>query len=359
MLTSLSQRIQKAVAILPSLLLILLLTACNSGKKTQAAQSENSQIELVGPSFNADSALHFCAKQCTYGPRTMNSNAHDECEEWIIRQFKAYGCDVITQKTKLEGWDGKMLRSTNIIARINPEATERILICAHWDSRPWADNDPDSTKWRTPVMAANDGASGVAVMLELARSIDEMAKKGDSNGNGAKSLAYGIDFVCFDAEDYGAPEWSGVKDSEDTWALGAQFFAKNLPESPAKGNGGATTKYSLGILLDMVGGQGAHFYYEGLSKHYANDTMEKVWQAAADAGYSSYFLAQDGFTVTDDHKPLNEAGIPTIDIISYYPDCEQSGFGPTWHTSYDDMNSIDAATMKAVGQSLIQFLYTR
>lgn len=349
----------KATAVLPLALLTCLFTACNSGKKTQSEQTNDEAIELVGPTFNQDSALHFCGRQCAFGPRTMNSSAHDECEEWIVKRFKQYGCDVTTQKTKLEGWDGKLLRSTNIIARTNPEAAERILICAHWDSRPWADNDPDSANWHTPVMAANDGASGVAVMLELARCINEAAKNGGSNGNNAKPLSYGIDFVCFDAEDYGAPDWSGLKDTEDTWALGAQFFAKNQPESTAKGSAKSPTKYTLGILLDMVGGQGAHFYYEGLSTKYAKETMEQVWQAASNAGYSSYFLPQDGFTVTDDHKPLNEAGIPTIDIIPYYPDCEQSGFGPTWHTVNDDMDNIDAATLKAVGQSLIQFLYTR
>lgn len=348
---------KKFIHLLSLSLLAIVLTACKSNKNSAdtASTGENNATELIGPTFNEDSAMHFCAKQCTFGPRTMNSNAHDECEEWIIRQFKAYGCNVITQKTKLEGWDGKMLRSTNIIARTNPNAKERILICAHWDSRPWADNDPDKNNWQSPVMAANDGASGVAVMLELARCINEASKNSGSTDNEQKKLDFGIDFVCFDAEDYGAPEWSDKKNSEDTWALGAQFFAQNLPASTLNAN--ETVKYSFGILLDMVGGQGTQFYYEGVSKQYAKGTMEKVWQAAADAGYASYFVCQDGFSVTDDHKPLNEAGIPTIDIINYYPDCEQSSFGPTWHTISDTIENIDITTLKAVGQTLVQFLY--
>ncbi len=327
-------------------MLALVFAACSGNKKNQpVAESEVDEAALVGPAFSEDSAFIYCARQCAFGPRTMNSNAHDHCEDWIVRMFEQYGCVVERQKTKVEGWDGTMLRATNIIARSNPSAAERIIICAHWDSRPWADNDPDENNWHTPVMAANDGASGVAVMLELARCINAAAEK----------PAIGVDFVCFDAEDYGAPEWSGLNDTEDTWALGAQFFAANLPESP-KGDG--VTKYSCGILLDMVGGQGAHFYHEGLSRHYAGDVLDKVWQAASTAGYASLFVNQNGGSVLDDHKPLNEAGIPTVDIIAYYPDCRQSSFGPTWHTVSDDMEHIDRNTLKAVGQTLVQFLYS-
>lgn len=327
-------------------MLAFVFAACSGNKKSQpVAESEVDESALVGPAFSEDSAFIYCARQCAFGPRTMNSNAHDHCEEWIVRMFEQYGCAVERQKTKIEGWDGTMLRATNIIARSNPSAGERIVICAHWDSRPWADNDPDENNWHTPVMAANDGASGVAVMLELARCINAAAEK----------PGIGVDFVCFDAEDYGAPEWSGLSDTEDTWALGAQFFAANLPESP-KGDG--ITKYSCGILLDMVGGQGAHFYHEGLSRHYAGDVLDKVWQAASTAGYASLFVNQNGGSVLDDHKPLNEAGIPTVDIIAYYPDCEQSSFGPTWHTVSDDMEHIDRNTLKAVGQTLVQFLYS-
>lgn len=336
--------------------LLVVLSACNSGKRAQAVEDEG--IALAGPTFNEDSAFFFCAEQCGFGPRTMNSDAHDKCEAWIVRSFKQYGCDVITQKADLKGWDGKMLKSTNIIARTNPEAEQRIVICAHWDSRPWADNDTDTSNWKKPVMAANDGASGVAVMMELARCINAYPSgNADSTVVDTTQMGYGIDFVCFDAEDYGTPQWSGQDDSEDTWALGAQYFAKNLPASPAKDKNGSATKYSFGILLDMVGGQGAHFYHEGLSKHYAQNLLAEVWQAAYHAGYSSVFINQDGGTVTDDHKPLNEAGIPTIDIIPYYPDCQQSSFGPTWHTVNDDMQHIDKSTLKAVGQTLVQFLY--
>lgn len=330
----------KPMKIFSFLITLLLLCACKGVPHTDFYSDD----APVGPDFDADSALQYCAAQCAFGPRTMNTNAHERCAAWIIDRFESHGCVVTTQKADLKGWDGTMLHSTNIIASTDTAATRRIIICAHWDSRPWADNDPDSTNWRKPVMAANDGASGVAVMLEVARCIQAVAD--------SMRLNYGIDFVCFDAEDYGAPDWSGLTDTEDTWALGAQHFADIYAANPE------SVRYSFGILLDMVGGQGAHFYHEGLSRHYAPHILELMWKAAQQAGYSSLFLNQDGGTVTDDHKPLNEAGIPTIDIIAYYPDCEQSGFGPTWHTVNDDMNHIDKNTLKAVGQSLIQFLYT-
>lgn len=293
----------------------------------------------VGPAFNADSAYAYVQAQCDFGPRTMNSEAHEQCADWIIHKFQQFGCNVTTQKTDVKGYDGTTLHATNIIAKYKPEATKRILLCAHWDSRPWADNDPDSANWRKPVMAANDGASGIAVMLELARLLQNDT-----------TLTYGIAFVCFDAEDWGTPQWEHQSGSEDSWALGAQYWAKNASHH---------NRPEYGILLDMVGGQGAKFYQELASKQYAPNIVEKVWAAAEAAGYGSYFPRQDGGYITDDHIPVNEhAKIPTIDIIPFYPDCPQSSFGPTWHTIHDTMEHIDKNTLKAVGQTVVQVLFS-
>lgn len=292
-----------------------------------------------GPEFNADSAYAYCAAQCDFGPRTMNSEAHDQCEEWIAEKFKSLGCEVELQKAALTGYDGTMLRATNIIAHHKPEQKRHILICAHWDSRPWADNDPDESNWNKPVMAANDGASGVAVMLEVARLLQQV-----------DTLNVGVDFICFDAEDWGVPQWTDRSDG-DSWALGAQYWATHQPQK--------TWETTYGILLDMVGGQGAQFYQEQVSLHFAPNIVDRVWRAAHSAGYSGYFNMGKGGAITDDHLPINEkAGIPTIDIIPYYPDCEASSFGPTWHTIQDDMNHIDKNTLKAVGQTLMQVLLT-
>ena len=284
-------------------------SAAEEAEEAEMAAAE--KLNPMGPAFNADSAYAFVAAQCAFGPRAMNTKSHDDCGEWIAKKFESFGCKVKSQRAELRGYDGTMLRCRNIMASFNPESTTRILLCAHWDTRPWADNDPDSANWRKPIDGANDGASGVAVMLEIARLLNQN-----------KNLNIGVDFVCFDAEDWGTPKWSGQEDSEDTWALGAQHFATNLPA-------GYEARY--GILLD----------------------------AARAAGYGSFFPKSDGGMITDDHVPLNEkAKIPTIDIIAFYPDCVQSSFGPTWHTLNDNLQNIDRNTLKAVGQTVIQTLYS-
>lgn len=333
----------KKSKIMIALLIVALIagTAFNFLPSNKAEVSETEEIEKVqpvGPDFNADSAYIYLQEQCDFGPRIMNSTAHDKCEKWIIQKFEQYGCKVTTQKATLNGYDGTPLRSTNIMASYNPEATTRIMFCAHWDCRPWADNDPDSTNWHKPIIAANDAASGVGVMIELARIL---------KGSG---LELGVDFICFDAEDYGTPQWFEGEDPGDTWALGAQYFANNLPE-------GYAPRY--GILLDMVGGVGAKFYREGMSMQYAPAIVKKVWNAARQVGYGSYFPKDDGGMITDDHIPVNQtANIPCIDVIPYYPDCAQSSFGPTWHTIADNMDNIDKNTLKAVGQTMVQVLFT-
>lgn len=333
----------KKSKIMIALLIVALIAgaAFNFLPSNKAEVSETEEIEKVqpvGPDFNADSAYIYLQEQCDFGPRTMNSTAHDKCEKWIILKFEQYGCKVTTQKATLNGYDGTPLRSTNIMASYNPEATTRIMFCAHWDCRPWADNDPDSTNWHKPIIAANDAASGVGVMIELARIL---------KGSG---LELGVDFICFDAEDYGTPQWFEGEDPGDTWALGAQYFANNLPE-------GYAPRY--GILLDMVGGVGAKFYREGMSMQYAPAIVKKVWNAARQVGYGSYFPKDDGGMITDDHIPVNQtANIPCIDVIPYYPDCAQSSFGPTWHTIADNMDNIDKNTLKAVGQTMVQVLFT-
>ena len=319
---------------------LLMAFSCCTTKKSQQVT-----VPAVAIEFNADSAYAFCAAQCAFGPRTMNSEAHDRCAAWIQQQFQRYGYDVTLQQADLRGYDGTVLHATNIIAasverpavsQQSPTAKPRLLVCAHWDSRPWADNDPDSANWHKPVMAANDGASGVAVMLELARLLQQH-----------DSVAVAVDFVCFDAEDWGVPQWSDAAGA-DSWALGSQHWSANSPKP-----------YDYGILLDMVGGQGAKFYREGYSMEHAAAIVEKVWQAAAAAGYGSVFINRDSGYITDDHVSVNEkAGIPCVDIINHYPDCRQSSFGPTWHTVSDDMQHIDRNTLRAVGQTLVQLIFT-
>ena len=328
--------------ILPAVLCMaaILIGTGASCDKSGKIKHKSITVAPKGPDFSADSALAYCYAQCAFGPRVMNSPAHEQCAQWIKTQFERLGCTVEMQQATLTAYNGTALRSTNIIARYKPERPEHVLIAAHWDSRPWADNDPDSANWRTPVMAANDGASGVAVMIELARLLQQN-----------DSLNVGVDFICFDAEDWGCPQWDNQHTGEGGWALGADYWASHYqPE-------GYTTRF--GILLDMVGGEGAQFCQEGESRRLAGSIVDKVWSAAHAAGYSGYFPFKEGGNVTDDHIPVNQkAGIPMADVIPFYPHCRESSFGPTWHTVNDDMDHIDKNTLKAVGQTVVQVLYS-
>ena len=312
-----------------------LLMACKGSQSSSDAPAIDSAL-VCKVQFDADSAFHFVKEQCDFGARTSNSTAIERCGDYIIAKFRSYGLDITEQKTTLKGWDGTSLRCRNIIAAYKPEAKDRIVIAAHYDSRPWSDQDPDSTKHRLPVMAADDGASGVAVMLELARHIHRL------------NPAFGVDFVCFDAEDYGAPYWApeSARNDENTWCLGSQYWSKN-PHRP-----GYTAR--LGILLDMVGGRGSKFHYEGFSLQNAQDVAVRVWDAARYAGAADFFPQANGGYVTDDHIPMNTiALIPTIDIIPFNPN---GGFTPHWHTTTDTPDNIDPATLRAVGQTVLQFL---
>lgn len=322
------------------LMCAIILGACKSSKtstETDSAAIDSTRICAV--KFCGDSAYAFTKAQCDFGPRVPNSAAIENCGNYIEEKFKSYGLTVVNQRTTVTGWDGTVLKCRNIIAAYRPEATERIIICSHYDSRPWADNDPDETKRREPVMAANDGASGVGVMLEIARLIEELNPK------------VGVDFICFDAEDYGAPDWAPAEvqaTSGDTWCLGSQYWS----EHPHKE--GYTARY--GVLLDMVGGRGATFSFEGFSKKYAQSIVVRTWEAARYAEAADYFPNTDGGYITDDHVPMNTvAMIPTIDIIPFHTD-GNSTFGPTWHTTNDTMENIDVAVLRAVGQTLIQLL---
>lgn len=315
------------------LLAALSLPLCFASCKGKA-EVETPSFQAVSAVFNADSAYASIERQCAFGERVPGSKAHADCADYIVAQFKARGLDVMEQKADCKMWDGKTFGMRNIIAQYKPEATERVIICTHWESRPWADADKDSSQHRLPVMAANDGASGVGVMLEVARHLAEIKPN------------VGIDFICYDLEDYGAPYWetNPPQDGSD-WCVGSRYWSQN-PHKP-----GYTARY--GILLDMVGGKDARFHFEGYSMKYASNVVAKVWDAANNLGFSNYFVSEEGGWVTDDHGPMNEiAGIPSIDIIAFSTD----GFGKTWHTRQDTPENISKETLKAVGQTLLQVL---
>ena len=317
---------------LASCVLSFFLISCvGGGKKNEQITTNNEQQKVNVPDFNQDSAYGYLKKQMDFGPRVPNTKAHDECADYFISKLKLYTPDVIVQTAQAKAYDGTILNIKNIIASFKKESNERVFICAHWDSRPFADKDPDQKNWKKPVPAANDAASGAAEMIELARLLHSALPQ------------IGVDLIFLDAED-----WGSYSD-EDSWGLGSQYWAKN----PHKQN--YTARF--GILLDMVGARNAIFTMEASSMHYAPDKMKKVWDIAAHCGYSDYFVEKETGAITDDHVYINKfLNIPTIDIIHYDP-ALPSGFFEYWHTTKDDMRAIDKHTLKAVGQTLLEVIY--
>lgn len=311
------------------------LSSCTG--RSKAGSGADTIALAPAPTFMADTAMAYVNAQCAFGPRVPGTDGHEQCGNWIAGKFKSFGCEVSELRGSVTGYDGNEIPCRNIQARLNPEAADRILITAHWDSRAWADHDPDEAFHRTPVMAANDGASGIAVMLEMARTI------------ASTGLSYGIDFVCFDVEDQGTPEWADSGADDDFWCLGSKFWAEQAFAI------GYQARFA--INLDMVGGRGARFAIEGFSRRYASTLVDLIWHLARQIGFSDYFPLREAGYVTDDHMPLNTiAHIPAVDIIAHYEGATSS-FGPTWHTASDTPDAIDPAVMQAVGQTLLQLIY--
>ena len=318
-------------------------------KNTPQPVVENTGYVSPAPAFCADSAYQYVADQCAFGPRVMNSAAHDSCGEYIARKFSSFGATIYDQYATSKLYDGTPIRMRNIIAAFNPEATERIIISGHWDSRPWADHDDDEANHHTPIDGANDGGSSVGVMLEMARLLQkDLQEKGDSAFL-ALHPTLGIDFICWDAEDAGTPSFERDKENhEDTWCLGSQYWAGNPHVE------GYRARY--GVNLDMVGNSNTIFYRELISQRYASAVVDKVWAAAHRIGYGKFFSYDDeGGGVTDDHIQVMRGGVPCIDVIG--TDINGGGFPATWHTMNDNIGNIDKETLKAVGQTMLEVIW--
>lgn len=288
------------------------------------------------PAFNADSAFHYIQKQVDFGPRVPNTKGHSQTKDWLVSKFESFGLEVQLQEFQAKTYDNKLWALTNIIASYKPSAKKRILLAAHWDTRRIADKD--SERMDQPIDGANDGGSGVGVLLEIARIVAS-----DPN-----SPEIGIDFILFDGEDDGEPEQSVSRNnSQIWWCLGSQHWSKTPHER------GYSAYY--GILLDMVGGKGARFYKEGYSMAYAKNIVTKVWNYGIELGYSDFFIMKEAPEIIDDHLFVNKnAGIPMIDIVEFSP---EYGFGHYHHTHSDNLELIDKRTLKAVGQTVLFTLY--
>lgn len=303
----------------------------NTNTTTENTPKVETKPRVVPPDFNGDSAFAYVKYQADLGPRTPGSKAHEKAVDYYEKQFKRFGAQVLVQAGNTTTFDGKSWLLKNVIASFYPENQNRVMLCAHYDSRPFSEKESDPKLKQNACPGVNDGASGVGVLMEVARIIHE------------KDPKIGIDIVLFDLEDYG--DNGGMP---DTWCLGSQYWSKN----PHKA--GYTARY--GILLDMVGAKDARFPREEISMFYANDVVNKVWKAAKVSGAGAYFIDAEAGEMTDDHAFVNKiAQIPCIDILHY--DAFANSFFAHHHKNSDDLTTIDKTTLKAVGQTLLEVIY--
>jgi len=321
-----------------SFVAVFALASC--GQFGRSAESNGKKVKktVAIPDFNQDSAYAYTAAQVAFGSRVPGTPAHAACAQWIIHKLRSFADTVYVQKFKARTYDGVLRSGENIIGSFYPDYQNRVLLMAHWDSRPFADHDPNKANWNKPIMAANDGASGVGVLLEMARQFH------------LHHPDVGVDIVFFDLEDWGPPAYLHLQGKENSWALGAQYWAKH-PQVPGY-------SATFGILLDMVGAKNATFLKEYYSRQYARYYVKLIWKTAAGLGYDNYFPNRDGYPIDDDHLYVNQiAGIPSVDIIQLDPNSPNGTFWRYWHTTGDTMDKIDKQTLKAVGQVLLTVIY--
>ena len=296
------------------------------------------QTAVTRPAFSSDSAYAYIERQMAFGPRVPNSKAHNDCAVWLIETLREQGATVELQRGQMPDYRGNMQQIYNIIAHFNTPQTAnrpRILLGAHYDTRPWCDEEEDYNDRYYNVPGANDGASGVGVLLEIGRQLCQCIE--DS------SLRIPVDIVFFDCEDMGTPRFYTGEEREDTWCLGSQLWATNYVKIQAP-------TYQYGIVLDMVGAPDASFPREMYSTNYAANYQQKIWSTAEKLGYGTYFNNQQSYPITDDHYYVNYiAGIPCVDII-HYDIRNATGFPRWWHTRNDNMSNISKSTLQAVGE---------
>jgi glutaminyl-peptide cyclotransferase len=277
------------------------------------------------PRFDGSSAYRLVQRQVEFGPRIPGSEGHREMAAWVHQLLSERADTLIEQRFTHVTTAGDTLPLVNFLARFRPDAGPSVLLLAHWDTRPISDQASDPADREKPVPGANDGASGTAILLELASMMHESAPP------------RAVDLLLVDGEDYG--DFSAVPD-RDVF-LGSRYFAANQPQG---------FDPEFGVLLDMVGDRDLDLYVEGLSNDYAPEVVDRVWNIAQNMGFGDVFHRSIRTSVRDDHVPLNEAGIPTIDIIDFYN-------YPYWHTPYDTPDKVSASSLAVVGSVMTRLIY--
>ena len=306
---------------------VLIVAGCSQDSPKPVAQKAQPQKPAITvPQFDGANAFKYLTAQTDFGPRNPNSKGHDNCLQYLQSEMRKYADAVNLQPFTMPGYKNETLKLTNIISSFNLQSTSRILLVSHWDTRPMADQETLAQKKNKPVLGANDGASGIAIMLEMARHFKSAPPP------------IGVDMLFVDGEDYGNE--SDLKN----YFLGARYFAKHKP------NGYAPV---FAILLDMVGDKQLEIKREPYSLRFAPDIVNLVWSTAKEIGVSQFADAEQR-PVADDHLPLNEAGIRTIDLIDFdYPD-ETNKY---WHTLEDTPDKCSSESLEAVGKVLLTVIY--
>ncbi len=314
------------------LLITLSVTSCTREKEKPYKPLYEIDPYAKIPEFDPGFAYDQIEKQVSFGPRNPNSKGHMEALNYLHDELSKYADDIVLQQFTYQGYESERLNLTNIIAKFNPNKKHRIILCAHWDTRPRAEEDKNLGQQNKPILGANDGGSGVGILLELAKLLKE------------NEITYGIDLNLFDGEDYGKPDDLG------NYSLGAKYFSANLSQD---------YQPAFAVLLDMVGDKDANFPIEGNSRLYAPDVESLIWTLAEQTG-ADKFINKEGSTIYDDHIALNEAGIRTVDII----DIDLIGAKTSverrkyWHTQNDTMKNIGKDTLKQVGDVLAKLIWS-
>lgn len=325
----------------PTLILFLsalVLTGCGKRSATQP---------IAHPSFSADSAYRYVAEQVHFGARVPGTESHTACAVYLVDKLRSFGAEVTLQQGEKINYAGQAQLVQNIIGHFGGDGqAASVLLCAHYDSRPWCDQEEEYDNRFQPVPGANDGASGVGVLLEIAR---QMGLYQDTVGK----VKVPVDIVFLDCEDMGTPSFYTGQQRENTWCLGSQLWAEQYAYGTEKP---VSEHYEYGILLDMVGAPNAIFPKEYYSMQYAGNYVEKIWRQANRLGYGRQFVSDNAYPITDDHYYINIiAGIPCVDII-HYDAAANTGFPFWWHTTQDNMRQIDKNTLLAVGETVLSCL---
>ena len=323
--------------------LCLVLCSCQTKTKTTPAD-----VRCV---FSADSAYTYIAQQLAFGARVPGTAAHEACGDWLVSELVRHGAQVKSQHGTMTNYAGKPQAIRNIVAILEGNTSYAILLCAHWDCRPWSDEEELYENRFEPVMGANDGASGVGVILEMVRQLSIRKSKGE--------FVPTVQVVFFDCEDMGTPAHFTGTQRDHTWCLGSQLWAKEYKQSNVECRMSGV-KCQYGVLLDMVGDPSATFPREYFSMQYAGSYVERLWREASKLGYGRYFVQQATYyPITDDHYYVNTiAGIPCVDVIDYKMNTE-TGFAHWWHTQHDDIQNINKQTLQAVGETVLTTICSR